>query len=106
MQVLKEVKSKKESVEIGKKAPDFSAATPNGEVVSLADVLKDHNYVLIDFWASWCGPCRRENPNVVAAFEKYKDKGFTVFGVSLDKNKDNWVDAIQKINSTGHKYLI
>ena len=96
VQVLKEVKSKKESVEIGKKAPDFAAATPDGEVVSLADVLKDHNYVLIDFWASWCGPCRRENPNVVAAFEKYKDQGFTVFGVSLDKNKENWIAAIQK----------
>ncbi len=61
-------------------------------MVSLHDL--KGKYVLVDFWASWCGPCRGENPNVVAAFNKYKDKGFTVFGVSFDQNKDKWMQAI------------
>jgi thiol-disulfide isomerase/thioredoxin len=52
--------------------------------------------VLIDFWASWCGPCRKENPTVVAAYAKYKDKGFTVYSVSLDNSKPNWLAAIEK----------
>jgi thiol-disulfide isomerase/thioredoxin len=52
-------------------------------------------YVLVDFWASWCGPCRQENPTVVAAFNRFKDKNFTVLGVSLDENKANWLQAIQ-----------
>jgi peroxiredoxin len=77
---------------IGKKAPEFSAEDPSGKKISLADNHK--GYTLIDFWASWCMPCRKENPNVVAAFEKYKSKGFSVFGVSLDKNKASWIKGI------------
>jgi thiol-disulfide isomerase/thioredoxin len=57
-------------------------------------------YVLVDFWASWCGPCRQENPNVVAAYSKYKDKNFTIMGVSLDKDKASWVQAIKADNLT------
>lgn len=98
VQVLKEVKQKKETVEIGKKAPNFSALSPEGKEISLSDVLAKNEYVLIDFWASWCGPCRRENPNVVVAFNNYKDKGFTVLGVSLDKDKKSWGAAIKKDN--------
>ena len=83
---------------IGYPAINFSQANPDGKMVSLSDL--KGKYVLLDFWASWCGPCRGENPNVVAAFNKYKDKGFTVFGVSLDQNKDKWLGAIKSDNLT------
>lgn len=81
-------------VEIGDTAPDILLDTPNGEELRLSSLRG--NYVLIDFWASWCGPCRRENPNVVRLYHQYKDKGFTVYSVSLDDNASNWKDAIQK----------
>ncbi len=73
--------------------PDFSQPDTSGVPVSLTSLRG--NYVLVDFWASWCGPCRQENPNLVAAYNKYKSKKFTVLGVSLDKTKQAWVDAIQ-----------
>jgi peroxiredoxin len=82
----------------GKMAPDFTEALANGEMMSLSDLRGQ--VVLLDFWASWCGPCRRENPNVVALYEKYKEKGFTVMSVSLDKDKAKWLQAIEKDNLT------
>lgn len=81
------------TVEPGKQAPDFTLNDPQGKPVKLSD--HKGKYLLIDFWASWCGPCRRENPNLVKAWQKYKDKGFDVFGVSLDRKKENWVKAIK-----------
>lgn len=80
----------------GKEAPDFTEKMPDGKDLSLSDLRG--NVVLLDFWASWCGPCRRANPHVVQLYEKYKDKGFTVMSVSLDKDRERWLEAIQKDN--------
>jgi thiol-disulfide isomerase/thioredoxin len=76
----------------GNAAPDIVMRSPSGELLKLSDLRG--KVVLIDFWASWCGPCRRENPTVVRAYEKYKAKGFEVFSVSLDSDKTRWMNAI------------
>lgn len=81
------------NVNIGSPAPDIWMDKPDGTDMKLSDLQGE--YVLIDFWASWCGPCRRENPNVVRLYRKYKDKGFTIFSVSLDDNAKNWQAAIE-----------
>jgi len=81
-------------IPVGSAAPDFSQATPEGQQLSLSSLRG--KVVLIDFWASWCRPCRMENPNVVRVYNKYKDKGFEILGVSLDKTKDAWTGAIQQ----------
>jgi peroxiredoxin len=80
---------------IGSIAPDFTQNDTNGNPVSLSEFRG--KYLLIDFWASWCGPCRKENPNVVAAYNKYKDKNFEILGVSLDNpgKKEAWLNAIR-----------
>ena len=81
---------------IDQPAPEISLPDPQGDTLHLSDLRGQ--YVLIDFWASWCRPCRAENPNVVRIYDKYHDKGFTIFSVSLDQNKASWVKAIKDDN--------
>jgi thiol-disulfide isomerase/thioredoxin len=87
-------------LEIGKMAPDLAFASPDGKVIKLSSLRG--KIVLVDFWASWCLPCRMENPNVVKVYRRYKDgnflegKGFTIYSVSLDTKQARWMDAIQQ----------
>ncbi len=82
------------SLEVGDPSLNISLPAPDGKNKSLHDL--KGKVVLLDFWASWCGPCRKENPNVVNAYNKFKDKGFTVFSVSLDQDRQRWLGAIEK----------
>ena len=89
-----------EKTAVGQKFTDFALPDPDGKVIKLSDIIAKNKYTLIDFWASWCGPCRAEMPNVVAAYKEYNKKGFGIVGVSLDNDADKWKAAIKNMNMT------
>ncbi|MFV0344954.1 MAG: redoxin family protein [Bacteroidales bacterium] len=97
---LNEKLEKLAKVQVGAVAPDFTLNTPDGEPIKLSSLRG--KYILLDFWASWCGPCRAENPNVVKAYNKYKGKKFDILGVSLDNDKEKWLKAIEDDKLTWH----
>lgn len=102
IETKKQINAALSNLEIGKIAPKFSAPSTDGSQLALDDI--KGKVTIIDFWASWCGPCRRENPNVVKTYEKFHDKGLEIISVSLDKpgQKDKWLKAIKDDNLTWH----
>lgn len=97
---IKEVTEKQKKTAVGTKFIDFEMQTPEGKAVKLSDYVGKGKVVLVDFWASWCGPCRREMPNLVETYAEYKGKNFEIVGVSLDQDDAAWKESINKMNMT------
>jgi peroxiredoxin len=95
-----EAKTKSVGLKVGQVAPDIALPALDGNIMTLSSLRG--RYVLIDFWASWCGPCRHENPNVVKLYQKYKSQGFEIFSVSLDRDTENWQKAVEADGLTWH----
>ena len=81
--------------DVGQPFPDITLKTPDDKPISISDHAGKGKYVLLDFWAAWCGPCRHANPHLVELYKRYKDKGFEIVGISLDQSKEAWVKAIK-----------
>ena len=90
---------------VGSKVPDFSVTDNEGKTISLAELCKDKKYILIDFWASWCNPCRKEIPNLKNLYAKYADKGFQIISISIDKKKADWEKALKEEQLPWPNYL-
>ena len=97
---LKQRRAEASTTAIGQDYKDITAQTPDGKTLSVSDVAKDARVLMIDFWASWCGPCRQEMPNVKAAYERFHAQGFEIIGVSLDQDADAWKQAISNLGMT------
>ncbi|PRD54020.1 TlpA disulfide reductase family protein [Sphingobacterium gobiense] len=91
----------KDNISIGSVFPDFEQADTSSNMQRLSDIRKD-KFILVDFWASWCGPCRAENPHLVKAYSRYRAKGFDIIGVSLDEDRDKWIQAIHDDKQVWH----
>ena len=96
IQQMEQELAKQATTAEGSDMPDFTLPDAEGNPVSALAEIKKHKLTVIDFWASWCGPCRREMPSVISLYESYKDKGLGILGVSLDNNKDAWTNAIKQ----------
>ena len=97
---IKDITERQKKTAVGEKFIDFAMLTPDGKPVKLSDYVGKGKVVLVDFWASWCGPCRREMPNLVEAYKQYKGKNFEIVGVSLDQSNDAWKESIKKLGIT------
>lgn len=97
---IKDITERQKKTAVGEKFIDFAMLTPDGKPVKLSDYVGKGKVVLIDFWASWCGPCRRDMPNLVELYKQYKGKNFEIVGVSLDQSGDAWKESIKKLNIT------
>ena len=97
---IKDNVEKMKATAVGQKFTDFEMQTPDGKPVKLSDYAGQGKVVLVDFWASWCGPCRREMPNLVDLYAKYKNKGFEIVGVSLDRDAESWQKGIKDLGIT------
>ena len=95
---LKDQVASMKSTAIGQPFPDITLKTPDDKPISISDYAGKGKYVLLDFWASWCGPCRNANPRVAELYKRYRDKGFEIVGISLDQSKEAWVKAIKDDN--------
>ncbi|MBR5100519.1 MAG: AhpC/TSA family protein [Bacteroidales bacterium] len=93
---------KLEKTAVGQKFTDLAFEDPDGNMMHLSDYAGKGKYILVDFWASWCGPCKAEMPNVVKCYHQYKDKGFDIVSISLDRKKENWVKAIDEWGMPWH----
>ena len=102
VKTLKDHVASTKRTNIGQPFLDITLKTPDDQPISISDYAGKGKYVLLDFWAAWCGPCRNANPRVVELYQRYKDRGFEIIGISLDRGKPEWIEAIKKDNLTWH----
>lgn len=95
--MIRETLNARSKASEGNTYTDFSMMSVDGKMVTLSEIVNANKLTLVDFWASWCGPCRNEMPNVVKAYNMYKDKGLAIVGISLDNDAQAWTDAINKL---------